>query len=123
MGYNWKDQWDWKRIRNLKNNQYEKLLFDMRVAMHNIDSSYKCREEQRKAVDKIQRKLFPYQIRMVNKIHKELIKKEIFEPANTKKKRDKWHFRHERKNKNSKRTYVVKRKMINGKRVKEYQGT
>jgi hypothetical protein len=122
----WKDQWDWKRIRDLKKTPYERALLDLRIAMYNLDNRFTTlttRKERERAIRKAQRALLPYELKEIDKIEKDLERKELLEPFNSNKKKDKWSVVYERKNKDgSRRTYISKEKRIGGKLVKEYLG-
>jgi hypothetical protein len=120
--YYWHDQWDWKRIRKLKKTPHERALLDLRVAMYNLGDKFRTGREQSKAISNAQKALLPYELREIDKIHKELVKRELIEPVITKKKEDKWSFDTERKDKNTRKEYIVKRRTIDGKRVKKYVG-
>jgi hypothetical protein len=92
--------------------------------MYNIGNKYTLVREQNRAIRKAERKLLPYELHEIDKIEKELERKELLESFNTNKKKYKWSVIYEYKDKNtiSRRRYISKEKRINGKLIKEYLG-
>lgn len=118
----WIDRWDWERIRKLKKTPHERALLDLRIAVYNLGNKFTTVREQDRAIRRAHKKLLPYELREIDRIQKELEKKELFEPFDTNKKSDRWSVIYERRDKDDKRTYIYKTKRINGKLIKIYLG-